>query len=174
MPIIPKSASHQQRTRRLSRMLAVLLLLLGGPQTNSVRSNELFSPPPSSSSNRDLRPLPPVCDAPPCLLDCRRNALFPNSVQSPLESSLFCSQLINRPLIGQPLLPPPPRCLPTLVPGPISPGFTRSLGRYGLVSPVPPAVVSAHAPPWEQLSALADLKGQVAQVPFFTNCFCML
>ena len=37
----------------------------------------------------------------------------------------------------------------------------RSLGRYGPAAPVAPEVVSAHAPPWEQLPTPAELDGGI-------------
>ncbi len=142
-----------------------------------MRANELFNPPPSTHESTGFSPhqqrlqtLPLVCDAPPRLLDRRQNSLFPNSSCSPLESSLFGRPVISRPF-GTPLLPEPPSCQPAPQCGPVSPGFQRSLGRYSLTSPVPPAVVSAHAPPWEQLPSPSEYKGQVMiAVPHSSDC----
>lgn len=44
----------------------------------------------------------------------------------------------------------------------VPPGFMRSLGRHSLISPVAPNVISAHAPPWEQLPSPSTHPGQVA------------
>jgi len=172
MPTIPTIISRPQPTRRRSRKWAVALVLVVGLLPNKAQSSELFAGPPSTKKTPDLTPpqvapqmLPPVCNARPRLLDRRQNSLLPNSVSSPLESSLFfdCPP-ITRPLTGTPLLPQPSRCQPIMLDSPVSPGFQRSFGRYSLTSPVPPALVSAHAPPWEQLPTPAEHKGQVMQV----------
>ncbi|NOZ40767.1 MAG: hypothetical protein GXP24_11150 [Planctomycetes bacterium] len=151
----------------MSRLLAIALLLVVGILTKLTQANELFSPPSDtheatgfSPPQHALIPFPPVCDAPPRLLDRRRNSLFPNSSYSPLESSLFGRPEITRPF-GTPLFPKPQSCQPAPLSGPVSPGFQRSIGRFSLTSPVPPAVVSAHAPPWEQLPSPSEHKGQV-------------
>jgi len=47
------------------------------------------------------------------------------------------------------------------MPPPAAPGFMRGLTRYGITSPVPPSVVSTHAPPWEQMPTPAELRGAV-------------
>jgi len=144
-----------------------VLAFVFGSSANLGQTSELFNAPPNvnqgANIQSELRPLPPVCDAPQCLLDSRRNSLFPSSVSSPLESSLYGYPRITRPLFGQPLLPARPAYQPAPPNSTVSPGYKRSFGRYGLTSPVPPAVVSAHAPPWEQLPTPAEHKGQVMQ-----------
>ncbi len=155
------------RTRLASRAIATALLLTFATLTSPALADELFKPPgkktPSQTSTPHIatRPLPPVCNAPACLLDRRQNSLFPGSSSSLYESSLFGPPVINRPLTGTPLLPPARSCQPVAPSVHNSPGFQRSLGRFSLTSPVPPAVVSAHAPPWEQLPTPAELKGQI-------------
>ncbi|MEM8945683.1 MAG: hypothetical protein AAGD11_10910 [Planctomycetota bacterium] len=106
------------------------------------------------------RPLPPVCEPPPRLRDQQRNALFPFSSNAPEESALFECPRVTRPLVT-PLLPSPAPPSPPATSYTISPGFQRDLSRFTLTSPVPPAVVSAHAPPWEQLPAPSEHKGQL-------------
>lgn len=164
-------------TRWLSSLLAIALMLIVGMFAAQTRAGELFNAPPSTHETTGFSPpqhvlcaLPPVCDAPPRLLDRRRNSLFPNSSCAPLESSLFGCPEISRPF-GTPLLPTPRTCQSAPLCGPVSPGFQRSLGRYSLTSPVPPAVVSAHAPPWEQLPSPDKYKGQVLiAVPHNSDC----
>ena len=95
--------------------------------------------------------------------ECRRNALFPSSLGSPYETPLFCYPHIDRQIIGPPLFCPPPahQCLPPSMPPPSAPGYLRGPTRYGITAPVPPSVVSAHAPPWEQMPPPAELGGGV-------------
>lgn len=109
----------------------------------------------------DLEPLPPVCD-----LNCqpvpKRNSLFPRSLYTPYETPLFCNPPVTRPLLGPPLLQRPvPERLPPVTSSTNAPGYMRGPTRYGLVSPVPPAVVSAHAPPWEQIPTESHDDGQL-------------
>jgi len=162
MPIEPTERNPKRCTRLRSSMLVIALIV--GLRTTLAPANELFSPPAvdANSSQDVLHPLPPVCDAPPRLLDRRQNSLFPHSSCSPLESSLFGVPKISRPF-GTPLLPPPPSCRPAPLRSPVSPGFQRSFARHSLTSPVPPAVVSAHAPPWEQLPSPDKYQGQALQ-----------
>ena len=155
-----------RRARRGSFwMSAALAPLLGtGAMTSGV---ELFDAPGEVSEAGEVttvkpqavafRPLPP-CECEPVQ---RRNALFPSSLQSSCETSLFFRPPITRPLIGPPLLYRPAECIPPAACPPNSPGFFRGVMRYGIVSPVPPATVSDHAPPWEQLPTPAELKGGV-------------
>ncbi len=170
MPTLLKQLGRTQCTRRKSSLLTVVLALILGTQTISTQAKELFDAPPSPAPTAAItnhyevsRPAAPACNTPPRLIDRRRNSLFPSSVCSPLESSLFGRPVIDRPLKkASPLLPKPPTCEPVLPGGPVSPGFQRSLGRYSLTSPIAPAVVSAHAPPWEQLPT--PDKGKVMKV----------
>ncbi|MCA9230136.1 MAG: hypothetical protein KDA57_05765 [Planctomycetales bacterium] len=47
----------------------------------------------------------------------------------------------------------------------------RGPTRYGLTAPVPPSVVSAHAPPWEQMPTLDELDGAVMKaIPHQHDC----
>lgn len=173
--------SQLDRTRMSKHAAAIglyaLIVLMSAAWP--VNANSLFDAPaaqskgtPDGQANAELRPLPPVNNCPQCLLDHRQNSLFPCSSCAPNESSLFGSPEVTRPLCT-PLLPPPPKCesVPMAIPG--SPGYQRVLGRFGLglTSPVPPAVISAHAPPWEQLPTPAEHKGQVMQaIPHHNDC----
>lgn len=183
MPYWSLQQTDQASHRRRSMLRIAALVLLFGIVDAKAWGNNLFTAPPAATSspaapaapqaaatpNPDLRPLPPVDNCPQCLLDARRNSLFPCSSCSPIESSLFGVPRITRPLVS-PLLPAPPKCQAP-VSGIVSPGYQRSLGRHTLTSPVPPAVVSAHAPPWEQLPTPAEHKGQVMQaIPHQNDC----
>ncbi len=167
MPKKPTQQNRKRCTRHLSSLLAIALTLVGMTPAQA-HAAELFSAPPNPHEatgfippqHKLQKPFPLICDAPPSLLDRRQNSLFPNSSCSPLESSLFGCPEISRPF-GTPLLPSPPSCQPAQSSATVSPGFQRSLGRHSLTSPVPPAVVSAHAPPWEQLPSPDKYKGQV-------------
>ncbi len=108
-----------------------------------------------------LRPLPPVCRT--CSPPQRRNSIFPSSLSSPYETSLIRLPLIERPLATPPFLPRKPKCEqpPIYTRPPAAPGYLRGVTRYGVVAPIPPAVVSAHAPPWEQMPSPAELKGAI-------------
>jgi len=176
MPSIPANSERTRARRSVKRLLArvvVALAVISGFLTRGVFADSLFPPPaggavtakPQAVEEVALRPLPPVCETATCRPIERRNSLFPGSAASPLESSLFGRPEINRPLLGgPPLLPRPQTCGPGPRSRHTSPGYMRSFNRYGLTSPVPPAVVSAHAPPWEQLPTPKELKGQVMQV----------
>lgn len=121
----------------------------------------------------------PACHAAPRCLpkvegrDCR-TSLLPSTIKDPYESPLFCPpQRVTRPIVGPPLLrlPPPERHYPAKCPPPAAPGYMPAPGRFGPTAPVPPAVISIHAPPWEQLPTPAELKGQVMQaVPHHADC----
>lgn len=177
--MVPSCHRIPKRCRRLSLlgMLALGTVLSLQPMCLA----DLFEPPKQVETKADQPvcppvPLPPLNNAPlicrPAerLIDHRRNALFPHSICSPCETPLFCSPEITRPLCT-PLLPDSPNCEPQNLSGPRSPGFKPSLGRYGLTSPVPPAVTSAHAPPWEFLPGPSEYKGQVPQfVPHQNDC----
>ncbi len=164
--------------RRDMRLLAVVVVALTViVLMQGAFADSLFQPPggdtPVPKPPAGLQALPPVCEMPECRLADRRNALFPGSVASPLESSLFGRPEIDRPLFGgAPLLPQPPACEPAgACQHQISPGFMPSIRRYGLTSPVPPAVVSAHAPPWDQLPSPKEYPGQVMMVePHCNDC----
>ena len=96
-----------------------------------------------------------------------RSSLLPRSTNSPLESSLFFNlPAVTRPVVGPPLLHRGPQCQPApgFTPPPSAVGYMRGPTRYGLASPIAPAVVSAHAPPWEQLPTPAELDGGVLSV----------
>ena len=161
-------ASPQQHSRRKPSRLAIALWIALVLSAVRGQAGDLFDAPPSTHEVPSFSP--PPCNAPPRLLDQRRNSLFPDSSCSPLESSLFGRPEISRPF-GTPLLPTPPSCQPATLGGPVSPGFQRSLGRFSLTSPVAPAVVSAHAPPWEQLPSPSKYEGQVMQVvPHCSDC----
>ncbi|MCG8448961.1 MAG: hypothetical protein MI725_05200 [Pirellulales bacterium] len=99
--------------------------------------------------------------------DCRRNSLFPSSVSAPEETPLYGLPQFDRPLFGPPVRYRAPVCqpLPPTTGSTTAPGFMRSLTRHGLTSPVPPAVISAHAPPWEQLPTPAELHGGILVRP---------
>lgn len=108
------------------------------------------------------RPLPPVLDN----IYGHRSSILPRWTRGPLESPLIGGPFVGypavtRPLIGPPLIDYTLNCeqTPLFVPPPVNPGYMRGPTRYGLTSPVPPAVVSAHAPPWECLPSPAELKG---------------
>ncbi len=171
-------ASARNRTQQCRRVLTPLVAALSLLMPRPLHANSLFDAPATdgqsantSQPQAELRPLPPVDNCPQCLLDSRQNSLFPCSTYRPEQSWLFCYPYVTRPLCT-PLLPPPPPCrAPEGKVG--SPGYQRSLGRHGLglTSPVPPAVVSAHAPPWEQLPTPAELKGQVmSAIPHQNDC----
>ncbi|MEM9352774.1 MAG: hypothetical protein AAGA92_07155 [Planctomycetota bacterium] len=65
-------------------------------------------------------------------------------------------------------LPPvgSPNFGPNSVGPPAAPGYLRSITRHGVArgAPIPAGVVSAHAPPWEQLPAPSEHPGQVMRV----------
>ena len=175
MPNFPKQPRRSQRTRYLSSLVVVALFFGVGDFGVFTQADELFSAPPCSGEDCGQARVQgqgqgqargragSLGEAPPRLIDRRRNSLFPSFVCSPLESSLFGRPVIDRPLKkASSLLPKPPSCEPVLPGGPVSPGFQRSLGRYSLTSPIAPSVVSAHAPPWEQLPT--PDKGKVMKV----------
>lgn len=121
------------------------------------------------ASSQELCPLPPVIDQREC-----RQSITPRSLNTPLETSLLFNPVpISRPLFGPPILNfaapgqgAPGHCAP-----PASPGYMRGPTRYGIASPVPPAVTSAHAPPWEQMPTPAELNGGVVQArPHQADC----
>ena len=115
--------------------------------------------------------LPPVCnscqpDCNPCPPDCRRNSLLPRSLHAPEETALIRLPQIDRPLVSPPFLPRGKKCEPGpfATPPPAAPGYMRGPTRYGIVSPVPPAMVSAHAPPWEQMPTPAEHPGAIVKL----------
>ncbi len=123
------------------------------------------SAPQTPSS--ECRPLPPVVGN----IYGHRSSILPRWTRSPLESPLIGSPfvgypVVTRPVIGPPLLNCTPTCeqTPLFVPPPANPGYMRGPTRYGLTSPIPPAVVSAHAPPWECMPGPAELKGATLNV----------
>jgi hypothetical protein len=105
--------------------------------------------------------------------DCKRS-VFPWTVNTPLETSLlFNPQPIDRQLFGPPLWRPPEPC--QAAPGhaelPATPTYMRGPTRYGVASPVPPAVTSAHVPPWELLPTPAELGAGILQArPSRSDC----
>ena len=107
-----------------------------------------------------------VAQRDPCR-DCRRNSLFPGSLSAPEESALFGAPHFDRPFIDPTVRYRAPACKPM----PPSrghtnpPGFMRGVMRFGVTSPVPPEVVSAHAPPWDRLPTPEQLKGAVMVQP---------
>lgn len=134
---------------------------LGVAQTETVAAPLIALPAVEEAEPRIamLHRLPPTL-APK---EGRRNSLFPRSLGSPYETPLFGCPEISAQLVGPPLLPRPQACqsLPPSTPPPSAPGFMRGVGRYGVASPLPPSVVSAHAPPWEQMPTPKELKGGV-------------
>ena len=93
-------------------------------------------------------------------------SVCPLQALPPVDRSLrFSPSLIEALRVDGPLLPPPilyrlpPVETPGFVPPAHSPGYLRRPARHGPTSPIAPAVVSAHAPPWEQLPSPAELQG---------------
>ncbi len=147
--------------------LSIAALVFAWSLTNENESvaQSIGVPPPTTTNSApqfdSLRRLPPVGEF--CPPDRRRNSLFPSSLSSPYESALFRRPRIERPLVTPPFLRGAPKCeqLPVAAPPPNSPGYMRGLTRHGVVSPVPPAVVSAHAPPWEQMPSPSEHPGAI-------------
>jgi hypothetical protein len=161
------------------RLLHGVLLIALWAGASMASSEELLNPyfdeneRPAAVAHQPLEVAirPSYSVLPQCPTDCRQNALFPSSIGSPLETPLFGRPEITRPLVGAPLLAHPQTYLPPATHATNSPGYLRGVGRYGLTSPVPPAVVSAHAPPWEQLPSPTDLNGGMLQLhPQRTDC----
>jgi hypothetical protein len=109
-----------------------------------------------------MRPLPPVCEPPPCLLDQRKNSLFPWSSKDPNDSSLIGGPYVTRPLTGTPLIPPPVGA-PPLRNRTVSPGYQRILGRHSLTAPMTPSAVANQTPNWHHLPSPAEHPGKLLQ-----------
>ena len=159
--------------KRRSSSLVFAALFVVVAMANDVCSIEPFVPysgencqtcryPNTVARQYALQPLPPVCEPPPRLTDQQRNALFPCSSCAPEESALFEFPQVTRPL-SSPLLPGPTPPSPPQTSPKRSPGFQRDLGRFTLLAPVAPGVVSAHAPPWEQLPSPSEHPGQLVK-----------
>ena len=152
-------------THSLLRLLALALALVVWGNRASAQQQPRFE---ESAERVALRCLPKVEGR-----DCK-TSLFPSCVDGPCESALlFAPPRVTRPIIGPPLfrLPPPERHYPAKCPPPAAPGYMPAPGRYGVTSPVPPAVISIHAPPWEQLPTPKELDGQVMRaVPHRADC----
>ena len=149
----------------------VLSGILGAPAAAEEAS--VLRPAPPSASPAEVAPLNHLSQDRVARRDCRRNALFPSSVSGPEETPLLGVPQFDRPLFGAPVRYRAPTCrpLPPTTGPTVAPGFMRGVTRYGLTSPVPPAVVSAHAPPWEQLPAPSQLQGGVLQTrPTRSDC----
>jgi hypothetical protein len=132
------------------------------PEEASHRIKSLVASPTS-----ECIPLPPVLDD----IYGHRSSILPRWLNSPYETPLFAGPLVGypsvtRPVIGPPLLNYPPNRGPSplFVPPPSAVPYMRGPTRYGLTAPVPPAVVSSHAPPWEQMPSYAETKGATLQV----------
>jgi hypothetical protein len=132
------------------------------PQEASQRIQSLVQAPSS-----ECIPLPPVLGD----IYGHRSSILPRWLTQANETPLFVGPLagyptVTRPIIGPPLLGCAPNCGPSpmFVPPPSAVPYMRGPLRYGLTAPVPPAVVSAHAPPWEQMPSFAETKGAPLQV----------
>jgi hypothetical protein len=114
----------------------------------------------------ECRPLPPVIGD----IYGHRSSLLPRWMNSPSETPLFAGPVTGYPSVTRPLGPVGFNYPPDCEMGPMSMGppsavpYMRGPTRYGLTAPVPPAVVSAHAPPWEQMSSPSELNGGTMQV----------
>ncbi|WP_146452238.1 hypothetical protein [Bythopirellula polymerisocia] len=118
--------------------------------------------PAVETIHNEYRPLPPIGD-----IAGHRSSILPRWTYSPLQSPLFLEfPAVTRPIFGPPLLNRGTQCQPApgYCPPPSAPGYMRGPTRYGITSPVAPAVVSAHAPPWEQLPTPAELNGGILKV----------
>lgn len=171
------------RSRQFATYIASALMVINSLLTPAL-ANDLFGPPqpgcnnglcheshcrrplcrePQTREPRNIEPvpLPPVCEC----RDCRRNSLLPRSLERPEETPLYFAPIIERPIFGEPVRYRAPKCqpLPPTTSHTTPPGFQRSITRYGLTSPVPPSVVSTHAPPWEQLPTPKDYKSGVIE-----------
>jgi hypothetical protein len=119
------------------------------------------------SPSDECLPLPPVLDD----IYGHRSSILPRWMNSPQETPLIAGPLVGYPSVTRPVLGPPllnygPNCekSPLFVPPPSAVPYMRGPTRYGLTSPVPPAVVSAHAPPWEQMPSPSELNGAALKV----------
>lgn len=137
------------------------------PVTNAPQNTAAPTPTNQQTPAAECRPLPPVLGN----IYGHRSSILPRWTQPPLESPLLFSPfvgypVVTRPIIGPPLLNCGPNCeqTPLFVPPPADPGYMRGPTRYGLTAPIPPAVVSAHAPPWECMPSPAELKGATLEV----------
>jgi hypothetical protein len=113
------------------------------------------------------RPLPPVVGN----IYGHRSSILPRWTRPPLESPLLGQPfvgypVVTRPIIGPPLLNHADPCEkgPLFVPPPADPGYMRSLTRYGVTAPIPPAAIECQAPPWQCMPSPAELKGATLQV----------
>jgi len=179
MQSIVQKTEIRSRARLLSVAVWLCAISIVGADSPS---DELVSLPVVHDTNviqvAELRRLPPICGPTDCGPNCalrenRRNSLFPGSLRSPQETALFDCPQITAQMIGPRILSRTPGCqnLPPATPPPSAPGFMRGLTRYGVTSPVPPSVVSAHAPPWEQMPTSAELNGRILQaVPHQHDC----
>ncbi len=129
----------------------------------------IVQPAPSAAQtpSSECHPFPPVLDD----IYGHRSSILPRWASSPYDSPLLAGPIVGYPsvtrqVIGPPLLNRAPACekSPLFVPPPSAVPYMRGPTRYGLTAPVPPAVVSAHAPPWEQMPSQAELKGAALQV----------
>ncbi len=166
------SQSHSFEAAILRRLILSTLILLSmcGLAKAEASGQPLFEEPAARLAQR----CGPYSNCWPRVegRDCK-TSLLPSTTTGPLESPLFGPPQVTRPLIGPPLLrlPPVHGCPPDKCPPPSAPGYMASPFRFGIASPVPPAVVSAHAPPWEQLPTQAELKGKVMRAtPHRADC----
>ena len=159
------AANAAFRRSPLIHSALALLALVCLASVTAAEPSPLFDGP---SERVALRCLPKVEGR-----DCK-TSLLPGCVDGPCESALlFSPPRVTRPIIGPPLLrlPPVEDYFPGKVPPPAAPGYMPSPGRYGVASPLTPAVISAHAPPWELLPTPKELDGQVMQaVPHRADC----
>jgi hypothetical protein len=119
------------------------------------------------SPTSECIPLPPVLDD----IYGHRSSLLPRWMNSPQETPLFGGPLVGYPSVTRPVIGPPLlNCAPNFeqppmfVPPPSAVPYMRGPLRYGLTAPVPPGVVSAHAPPWEQMPSPAESNGGMINV----------